>query len=80
MHGNVHWWHGILARSLMAVVGIALLMGGASSLLVNQVVAGGGAPPPGGPHRARVHKHTSTPPRGGVFFFNWVVFLKNNFD
>jgi len=38
MRGNVHWWHGILARSLMAVVGIALLMGGVSSLLVNQVV------------------------------------------
>ncbi|MHB1360507.1 MAG: putative bifunctional diguanylate cyclase/phosphodiesterase [Rhodocyclaceae bacterium] len=46
MHGNVHWWHGILARSLMAVVGIALLMGGASSLLVNQLVA------------ARAHAHS----------------------
>lgn len=38
MRGKVHWWHGILARSLMAVVGIALLMGGVSSLLVNHVV------------------------------------------
>lgn len=39
MSGKMRWWHGILARSLMAVVGIALLMGGAASLLVSQVVA-----------------------------------------
>jgi hypothetical protein len=38
MSSQTHWWHGILARSLMAVVGIALLMGGASSLLVSRVV------------------------------------------
>ncbi len=35
---HTHWWHGILARSLMAVVGIALLMGGLSSALVNHLV------------------------------------------
>lgn len=38
MNNLAHWWHGILARSLMAVVGIALLMGGASSVLVNKMV------------------------------------------
>lgn len=36
--GKVRWWHGILARSLMGVVGIAFLMGGAASMLVGQVV------------------------------------------
>ncbi len=36
--GKVRWWHSILARSLLAVVGIALLVGGASILLVRQVV------------------------------------------
>jgi diguanylate cyclase (GGDEF)-like protein len=38
MNARSHWWHGILARSLMAVVGIALLMGSASSVLVNKMV------------------------------------------
>jgi|GEM_PF-861563 len=38
MSRQTHWWHGILARSLMAVVGIALLMGGASSMWVSRVV------------------------------------------
>lgn len=33
-----HWWQGILARSLFAVAGIAVLLGGASSLIVSQVV------------------------------------------
>lgn len=37
MNKQSHWWHGLLARSLMAVVGIALLMGGASSMLVGRV-------------------------------------------
>lgn len=37
MTGQSRWWHGLLARSLMAVVGIALLMGGASSMLVSRV-------------------------------------------
>ncbi|MDP3032525.1 MAG: bifunctional diguanylate cyclase/phosphodiesterase [Rhodocyclaceae bacterium] len=37
MKSATHWWHGLLARSLMAVVGIALLMGGASSVLVSRV-------------------------------------------
>lgn len=37
MNSQSHWWHGLLARSLMAVVGIALLMGGASSMLVGRV-------------------------------------------
>jgi hypothetical protein len=37
MKSETRWWHGLLARSLMAVVGIALLMGGASSLLVSRV-------------------------------------------
>lgn len=39
MNGKVRWRHGILARSLVAVVGIAFLMGGAASLLVSRVVA-----------------------------------------
>jgi len=38
MSGRVHWWDGILARSLMAVVGISLLMGGAASIIAGQVV------------------------------------------
>lgn len=38
MEMRSRWWHGILARSLMAVVGIALLMGGVSSLLVSRMV------------------------------------------
>lgn len=38
MEVQTRWWHGILARSLMAVVGIALLMGGMSSLLVSRMV------------------------------------------
>ena len=38
MNGKVRWWHGILARSLTAVVGVALLMGVAASLLVGQMV------------------------------------------
>lgn len=38
MEKRTRWWHGILARSLMAVVGIALLMGGMSSLLVSRMV------------------------------------------
>lgn len=34
----VRWWDGILARSLMAVVGISLLMGGAASIIAGQMV------------------------------------------
>lgn len=33
-----HWWQGILARSLFAVAGIAVLLGGVSSLIVSQMV------------------------------------------
>lgn len=33
-----HWWHGLLARSLMALVGITLLTGGVSSLIISRVI------------------------------------------
>ncbi|MBI5861576.1 MAG: EAL domain-containing protein [Rhodocyclales bacterium] len=33
-----HWWQGILARSLFAVIGMALLLGGASGLIVSQTI------------------------------------------
>ncbi|GAB1393328.1 hypothetical protein MASR1M60_14910 [Rhodocyclaceae bacterium] len=33
-----HWWHGLLARSLMALVGIILLTGGVSSLIISRVI------------------------------------------
>ena len=33
-----YWWHGLLARSLMALVGITLLTGGISSLIISQSI------------------------------------------
>ena len=39
MVSHVHWWQGILARSLFAIVGIAVFLGGGSSMMVNQMVA-----------------------------------------
>jgi diguanylate cyclase (GGDEF)-like protein/PAS domain S-box-containing protein len=33
-----HWWQGILARSLFAVVGIAVLLGGAASLIISRTI------------------------------------------
>lgn len=36
--GIGRWWHGILARSLFAVIGITLLFGGVSSVLVSREV------------------------------------------
>ncbi|MBV2233995.1 MAG: EAL domain-containing protein [Sterolibacterium sp.] len=36
---STHWWHGILARSLLAMAGIALLMGMVSSLFVGSMVS-----------------------------------------
>jgi diguanylate cyclase (GGDEF)-like protein len=37
--GAPHWWHGILARSLFAVVGIVLLLGGLATVSVGRSVA-----------------------------------------
>lgn len=39
MKSVMHWWQGILARSLFAILGIAVILGGASSMMVNQKVA-----------------------------------------
>lgn len=36
--GRGHWWHGILVRGLLTVVGIALLVGVISTLLVRQTI------------------------------------------
>lgn len=38
MAGKVRWWHGILARSLFAVLGVALLMGVISAYGVSRIV------------------------------------------
>jgi diguanylate cyclase (GGDEF)-like protein/PAS domain S-box-containing protein len=38
MAGKVRWWHGILARSLLAVLAVSLLMGAISTYSVSRVI------------------------------------------
>lgn len=39
MVGRIRWWHGILARSFLAVLAVVLLMGAFSTAWVNRVVS-----------------------------------------